>query len=392
MAKKSQYIYYFGLMLIFALASIKSTGDLFILDEEYFYYHKLPSYILLLQEYSNTIIIAIMAFLVLSKLTKETITFPNSFNILISFCVFQLIVSFSSNSDISLLKSLSVLIIFMFFSIVVQRLNFHSLDRLYSIPYSMLFGIGIFVISNIAVYFFLPNVSIYKGRFFGLSFHPNATGVSASICFALSLSLIYLERTSFKRMMIPLFFFITSFFLCFITDSRTAIGGCFVALAFIFFVQIKKAFNRLLFFILSVNASLFVFLLYFDGNFTTRDLGERGFNRDETWTELLNNALNPTLFGLGKLGATANSYLFAIVAGGVIGAVFFYLTIFKLLKSLKIGISSTRVLYTLLTVILLCVAVLEGFLLDTVSIPVFVFWILLTHYVKRTNYFLHSYV
>jgi O-antigen ligase len=117
------------------------------------------------------------------------------------------------------------------------------------------------------------------------------------------------------------------------------------------------------------------------------DYEGRGNTREGTWKTMSDAALELPIFGIGKSGASSNSYLFAIVASGIIGFLFLMASIvgyIKRLVSSKIENNRYIPLFCMITAALFFAAIFEGFLLDQVGLPVFAYWLLLV--VKTDNY------
>lgn len=123
-------------------------------------------------------------------------------------------------------------------------------------------------------------------------------------------------------------------------------------------------------------------MIFINVDVTTVDQSGRGNTRLETWTELYEGVAELPFFCKGRVGSTANLYLFAIVSAGLFGSFFFFAAIFKSLKifflniSIKKGFEGVALGGLLFTV--LFTALLEGYLLESASISVFTFWLILS--------------
>ena len=117
------------------------------------------------------------------------------------------------------------------------------------------------------------------------------------------------------------------------------------------------------------------------------DYEGRGNTREGTWKSMSDAALELPIFGIGKSGASSNSYLFAVVASGLLGFLFLISSIIGHIKRLATSrMANNRYvpLFCMITAALFFAAIFEGFLLDQVGLPVFAYWLVLV--VKTDNY------
>lgn len=375
---------YLLLSIVLFLSSFKSAvisaeyGDLFITG--------LPAYVSLPQTYANYLIIVFMIFSLLKQ--KGGIRNIENKGAIIAFGIFQFMIPVVTQEQGWVIKSLSVVIVVLYFLLVVSNLSFYKRGFRYdNVVNGMYYGGSLFCLYNLAVYFLIPDLVTWKGRVFGVTMHPNFLGVAAALSFILCFYKLFEART--KSVYVNLYAYLATFvslYIVYLSDSRTALGLCAFGVMYWVSLRIKDYTLKSVFILGGTIVALLTYSLYMGGAVGSDDLGERGFNREATWEELWNNVLDPTFFGLGKVGATANSYLFAIVATGIFGGIFFYYTIINIVKNIRAVSIRPQVFYNVLSVALLIAAFLEGFLLDALSIPVLFFWILIGYKTMRNAY------
>src|SRR5690606_28917441 len=155
--------------------------------------------------------------------------------------------------------------------------------------------------------------------------------------------------------------------------------GAAVSIVIVLFFSMKDYSLKPLLILLIILASVLA-ISYVDIH--SLDYANRGNTREETWASMYEEASRLPFFGRGREGATTNAYLFAIVAGGLFGAFFFFRTIVT-----AIGVFFTRNLAANYRTVILCsisglilvTSMLEGYLLDAAGIPVFTYWMILCY-------------
>lgn len=370
---------YIILTIIFFLASIKGGAEATIVES-----FSMPFYVSVFQNFSNVIIISLMLFTVLKKIIINKNAFNNitSKKLIFSFGIFQLLLVIVTQETGWLIKIISVIIIIAYFVLFISNAHFYDFqhpNRLTTVYNSMLIGIWGFILYNLVLFLIIPDLTTFKGRFYGATAHPNFIGIIGSLSSIITIhKILLLKKTSIFKKILPIIFLIFSIYIIILSDSRTSILMTLVYIGVVFFKKIKKLENKIILVLIGLPLVFFIFNFIFLPNFDSNSLGERGFNRDTTWTELWNNAKEPTFFGLGKYGATANSYLFVIVATGIFGGFFFYYTIIGLVKLLGKRKNVLGIFYDACLITILVGAILEGFFLDTLSIPILVVWTLIS--------------
>jgi len=298
------------------------------------------------------------------------------------FYIFSTIVIFTGGTSDLFSRFLFTSLLLLYFSLVISNMTFYKLKG-ECIVKSLYWGAIAFIFINILTYIFMPEAVVWNERLYGITAHPNFLGVASSIAFCLSLFLFTTDqRKTYK--MIYFLSIVMSASVCFLSGSRTGMVGFFIAFVLFLFLNIKRFDSKVLFVLFSIGLLIFFFTNY---SLESLDYQERGNTRLEAWAELWKGISSLQLIGKGRIGASENSYLFAMIAGGIMGALFFFSTVILLLIKVlkKTNNIQAHNIYVLLTGVLLCEAVLEGFLLDTISLPMFIFWVLLSFPIKKSN-------
>lgn len=276
---------------------------------------------------------------------------------------------------------LSIILLFsvyLYFNHVLNNLNFY-LKNDFSIVKSIFFGGFIFLIFNFFIHFSGYGNLIYKGRFFGLTSHPNFFGLTSSIFIILS---YYLFRNEDRNKLIYFSGLVLSCYMMLLSDSRTAIVSSSISLIYLITFNSKNKLFRT-FVILSILLSIIFLIVFVDSIY----IGERGNNRSGTWTILYQEAMKFPIFGSGRhsVGATTNSILYAVVAAGIFGGGLFILAIASKIKfCTSLVANKTGKIYTTLILLLLIMSIAEGFLIENIGVLVFTFWILIS--VKKVKF------
>ncbi len=279
-----------------------------------------------------------------------------------------------------------ILTIYLYFGFIVKDF---FLNKLYVRDYifSIYYGIFAFVLVNFVLEVGDLGNLTWKGRFHGVTAQPNFIGVCCGLCTVFSLSLLASKKELSKFQKALLFSGAAmGGYLCLASGSRSAMLAIVVSGLLLAFYGLKSDFSRYLIVLLGVCLGVFVLFNYEMFTDTSSiDYTSRGNTREETWKELYDKAMTLPIFGFGSTSsATTNSYLFAIVATGLLGGFFFFRTLYlfflESFKTMKRLINVKYLTYPLisLSVYLLVVAMFEGFMLDSASIPVFSFWFLLS--------------
>jgi len=361
---------YYLLGIIFFLASFRGdpgSGEALT--------YKVPSYIAFVQKVSIYIVILIM---ILSLLfDKNKFKYKSYYKQSIFFFIFFIILILSgSNYEEVFYRLIFSIITFLYFVKIVSRLDLH---------YVMLFvcyAAFAFSLVNFLCYFLLPS-TIWNGRLFGVTSHPNFTGVAA--CISAVFSFYFLINARWKLKVLYLFMFFTGIAVCIFSGSRNSIISFVFSFLVYLFIRTKGLAPRVMLILVSI---LFILLLLnIDFSVSSLDYEGRGNTREGTWKSMSKAALELPIFGIGKSGASSNSYLFAIVASGLLGFLFLISSIIgyiKRLASSKIVNNKYVPLFCMLTAAIFFAAIFEGFLLDQVGLPIFTYWLLLV--VKTDNY------
>jgi len=357
--------YYFLAIIIF-LASFRGAEA----STEALTY-SVPNYIALIQQLSSYIIIMIMIISILINYSDKFI-FKKYYKDAIYYFFFFVILILSGDTNIQeiSIRVLFSLITLLYFIRVVSRME---------LKYAFLFfslASFFFTLTNFLAYFLLPN-TIWNGRLFGVTNHPNFVGIAGTVSGVFAFFYI----VNFPTLKVKLIYFLVllvSIFVCVFSGSRNAIFSLFIAMIVGLFLKIKSFEIKV---ILGLVSLLFVlYLLNVEFSINTLDYEKRGNTRAETWKIMINDVLEFPLFGKGKVGVTANSYLFAIVSSGLLGFYFLMTCVIRFLFRLNLKTSKLNIYYPLfcmLTFSLLFAAIFEGFLLDQIGVSVFAFWLII---------------
>lgn len=364
--KKFKFYYLLG--IIFFLASFRGdpgSGEALT--------YKVPAYIALVQKFSIYIVILIM--MVSLLFDKNKFRYQSYYKESIFFFIFFVILVLSGNSNDELFYRLIFsTITFLYFLKIVSRL-----DLQYVVLF-VCFAAFAFTTVNFLCYFLFPT-TIWNGRLFGVTSHPNFTGVAA--CISAIFSIYFLIQARWKLKLLYVFMFGIAIAVCIFSGSRNSIISFVFAFLVYLFIKTKGFAPKVMLVIVSL---LFVLLLLnIDFSVSSLDYEGRGNTREGTWKSMSDAALELPIFGIGKSGASSNSYLFAIVATGILGFLFLIGSIIGYLKRLlssKIANNRYIPLFSMLIAALLFAAIFEGFLLDQVGLPIFTYWLLL---VARTD-------
>lgn len=357
---------YVLLALVVFLASFKEAYD-FVLP--------LPFYVIAVQQYANGIIAAVMLFCIVRRMALTRIIFHRGQWPLLAMCMFQLLVAAFTDEESAMVRFGFITVIFLYFLLVIYDRPFMREEGGSTIR-SVWYGTAGFVAVNLVLYLLMPDTVMWKERLFGVSAHPNFTGIVASICVALSLCFVYVKRGRMRNWLVPLCVAALALWVCILSGSRTAQGGAALAVAVLCFFLIRNLQVRVLAVLAVLVAAVIVLAPL---SIDALAVGERGNTREETWAELWATAKQLPLLGQGRTGATTNTFLYAIVAGGVIGALFFYAVVLtQISKCFSLGTGGYGLLiFRVVLIMLLGEAVLEGFLLDVIGVQILAWWVLL---------------
>jgi len=344
--------------------------------------YSVPGYIRTLQNLSLPIVLlcALIA-LYLTLVYRKTTHIVRS-NLVIYYYIFHVVVLASDLANSGTLedfltRAVFTTVMFLFFYYVVSSLPFYNGGH-YNVLNAFFLGAYLFLLLNLFLYLSGLGSLSWKGRFFGLTTHPNFIGLCGSVTTAFSFCLFYAEKSKFARMV---YFsgIVVGLWVCLLSGSRTSMLGAAVSIVTVLFFSMKDYSLKPLLILLVMLATVLA-VSYVD--LQSLDYANRGNTREETWASMYEEASKLPFFGRGRVGATTNAYLFAVVAGGLFGAFFFFRTIVS-----AIGVFFTRnlsapyrtVIHCALAGLILVTSMLEGYLLDAAGIPVFTYWMILCY-------------
>ncbi|KUJ61663.1 hypothetical protein AR687_12040 [Flavobacteriaceae bacterium CRH] len=366
--KKFKFYYILG--IIFFLASFRGdpgSGEALT--------YKVPFYIAFVQKVSIYIVILMMIISLL--LDNNKFRYQSYYRHSMFFFIFFIIMILSGGySDDLFYRLIFSIITFLYFVKIVSRLELK-----YAVLFVCFAGFALSLV-NFLCYFLFPS-TIWNGRLFGVTSHPNFTGVAA--CISAIFSVYFLIYSRWKLKLLYLFMFSISISVCIFSGSRNSIISFVFSFLVYLFIKTKGFAPRVMLILVSI---LFILLLLnIDFSMSSLDYEGRGNTREGTWKSMSDAALELPIFGIGKSGASSNSYLFAVVASGILGFLFLMGSIIGHIKRLatsKIANNRYVPLFCMITAALFFAAIFEGFLLDQVGLPVFAYWLVLV--VKTDNY------
>jgi hypothetical protein len=346
-----------------------------ILESDEWFLEALPGIIGLLQKLGNPLVLLIMFISIFKVSLNKKFYFRKNTSGLFYYFIFSILVILFGK-PIAYDKLIGLTVIFFYFLYVVPELFFFHKNKecIVKAFSNALIAITLF---NLFLYIKYPLSVVWKGRLFGTPYHPNFMGLILAINICLSFYLLSINRKQAKLIIIHIINIIISFFLCYNTGSRTSLGLAVISIIIISFFRIRTLSSKVL-----ITGIGILLLLLFVENLSAEklDYAGRGNTREEAWSIMLEQALEFPVIGTGKTGWTANSYLFSIIASGVFGAVFLYLSILKSIQNIKLKTSyDSKIIYQTLLILLLLGAIMEGYLLDTISVPIIVYWFLLAY-------------
>lgn len=374
--KRNKFLVYGCMMIIVFLSSFRAP------DLEVALNYAVPGYIQIIQNLSVPLVLLCMLVSIFLMVNVESEHAETSVSLTFCFFIFQIIIlltEFSRQNNFAdfAIRLLFSTVTFFYFLKVVGKLSLYKANGS-SILRAFFWGSFAFICLNLLLYKTGLATVMWKGRLFGLTAHPNFLGICAAIETVLAL-LFFIEEKNWKNKTIYLAGAGLGAYVCLLTLSRTSMLGV-VSAGFAFsFVAMKNSSFKPFFMILMVLVSV---ILIANITADSLDYADRGNTREQTWKELYEDVAKLPIVGKGRTGASTNAYMFAIVAGGLVGAIFFYRSLFGAMTSAYKDLLNTenfkRLAYLSILTLILVTSVFEGYLLDTISIPAFTYWMLLT--------------
>jgi hypothetical protein len=343
--------------------------------------YSVPGYVQTIQDGSSFIVLLLMAVSTINYLViqRDRKTVPYA---LIHYFIFQIILILTGYfNEVTFSESIQKIVFigvsFSYFYTVVSKLNWDTNKEL-SVPKSIFLGSSIFCAINLVLHLSSVANVMWKGRLFGVTGHPNFLGISGAICIVSSVCLLHNEKIRVWKY-IYLVGVALGIYICFLSGSRTS-AICSLAATSIFILnQLPNIHLKI---ILTCASILLGFLLYSTIDKEQVDYAGRGNTREQTWKELYLEVAELPIIGKGRVGASTNSYMFAIVAAGLLGSSFFFASLFMSCRIFFISyfgkLPDHYNIARSLLIILLIGSVFEGFLLDLIGMSVFLYWIILS--------------
>lgn len=344
--------------------------------------YSVPAYVRILQNFSLPIVaFCAVAALYIHFVHRQPTNVHRS-KFLVFYYVFHLIVlgsDFANSGTLNdfVARIIFTTLIFLFFYYVISSLPFYDSSR-YNVLNAFFLGSFLFLGLNILLHQTgLGSVS-WKGRLLGLTTHPNFIGMCGSVTAAISFGLFYREKERIPKA-IYLSGVVLGLWVCILSVSRTSMLGAAAAIVIILLFSLKNNYLKPLIVLLIILGAVLA-ISYID--LQALDYANRGNTRAETWASMYEEASTLPFFGKGRSGATTNAYLFAIVAGGLLGAFFFFRTVFASIAvffTKNIARYYEKIILCALIGLILVTSMLEGYLLDAAGIPVFTYWMILCY-------------
>jgi O-antigen ligase len=276
-----------------------------------------------------------------------------------------------------------IILIILFFIITVFYIN-RSINNSYDFLVPIIVAGAAFLFVN-TTFFFYDKEAVWPNhihsRMIGTTEHPN---FFALICSTLLISIFEALRTKIQLIknikinkLLLIILAVISIFSLYFSGSRT--GVLLVAFYFILLaVFLPKGFFNKTISLFLIFVSLIILMQSLDQltNIENVRITSTVNNRTEAWTDMFNIFLQNPIFGVGlkHVGYSESSYLWSLAATGFIGSIFFYsLVLLLIIYSLKILANDKQKSPALILLPLLFAAISEGFLLDSLSFPLFVF-------------------
>ncbi|GEM_PF-2001307 len=344
--------------------------------------YSVPSYIRILQNFSLPIVLSCATIaLYISLVHRSTVNAPRS-KLLIFYYIFHLIVLGSNLAnagtfDDFITRAVFTTVIFLFFYYVISPLPFYDSSR-YNVLNAFFLGAYLFLFLNIFLYQAGLGSLSWKGRLLGLTTHPNFIGMCGAVTTGFSFGLFYREK-SWVAKAVYLSGVILGVWICLLSVSRTSMLGAAVSIVIILLFSLKNNSLKPLI-ILLIGLGSILAVSYVDVQ--SLDYANRGNTREETWASMYEQASKLPFFGSGRVGATTNAYLFAIVAGGLFGSFFFFRTIIASIAvffTKHIARYDHKIILCAIIGLILITSMMEGYLLDVAGIPVFTYWMILCY-------------
>ncbi|MFP3564944.1 O-antigen ligase family protein [Paraburkholderia sp. SIMBA_030] len=247
------------------------------------------------------------------------------------------------------------------------------------------FACCLYVLENVYEFILNGAATTWKGRFLGLTNHPNFLGVSAAHSCVLLFAFVLDAKIQKRVRFVFGFLALGAGWLVFASGSRTAFISCIFGLLLLAFISGGKKAIRYVFMLspfLLVGA-----VIYFSSGTSDYDVNSYRFastqnTRSETWSALLDNFNGSPFWGVGyQTAGTASSYLRALASSGIFGCVpLAFALVIILAKWCRLVLFVKRNAYDFrfaaipLLLTTLTGAVTEGYLLDLFTLPLLLFY------------------
>ncbi|HDR9162798.1 TPA: O-antigen ligase family protein [Burkholderia vietnamiensis] len=305
---------------------------------------------------------------------------------------------YETEADYRLMFGLALqLTILIIFSIVLPTLK-RSGEWIREICIGLAISCAAFVVSNL--YEFAANgaATTWKGRFIGLTSHPNFMGVAAAHSCVILMALLLDKQTDTKTKFALGALSLGALWLVIISGSRTGFISCLSGLFVLFLISLRGKALRYLVIALPlalICVAIYSFMAPAASDINTSRFTSTQDTRSETWSYLIDDFNKSPFLGVGyKTSGTANSYLRALAASGVFGCLpFIFAILISMSKWWRIFFISLRATYDIrfcalpLFITTLIGAVTEGYLLDLFTMPLLFFYaeIFVLTYLYRTR-------
>jgi hypothetical protein len=245
---------------------------------------------------------------------------------------------------------------------------------------------GMFTLLNINELIINSSGASWKGRFLGVTTHPNFLGVAAAHCSVLFFSVWADRRLNRVPRMLAFAGGFLAAVLVATSGSRTGLLSMFFGfMALIFIVGVKRFARTAILLTPFLIAGIYLYIAHTSSStdiavgrvISTQD------TRGATWLELLDVFISNPLLGVGyDTVGTASSYLRALASSGIVGSIPFVIALcgltilwFRTVIGVRLYVYDVRFAILPLLVVTLIAAVTEGFLLDLFTMPLIIFYV-----------------
>ena len=277
-------------------------------------------------------------------------------------------------------KTLLFIIYFLIFNFYTQLnkdIIFYLLPISIPSSFFILFNMSLLIIDPNAVW---PESSY--ARMFGTTEHPNFFAIICAIAFIANLQTYKnINKLFSKRIQYLKYYFLLISFLSILgilfSGSRT---GLLFILIYLFIISFNfKSYSYLKVVYLLLSFCILIFLLFNIDIFLNIEgsrITSTQNNRSEAWDNMFHIFLNNPFLGIGlhNVSFSENSYLRIMAASGIVGSLFFFIFVIKVILKSLINLNVTNLKnFSYLLIPMYITANVEAFLTDVLTFPIVTF-------------------